>query len=348
LLLLLGLFALVGLLWAPVSAQQAMIRAVLFYSPTCPHCHIVMDEVLPPLQAQYGEQLQILEVNVQTPDGQRLYQDYSAYFSVPDNRQGVPALVVGDAYFVGSVEIPNFFPSLIEQGLAEGGIEWPVLNSMQAYLAEHGMTEPAGPSLGEIFSRDPLGNSISVVVLVALVSTAILSGYAFMNGGISLKAWPKWSIPALTLIGLGVASYLAFVEVTQTEAVCGPVGDCNAVQSSSYAYLFGVLPVAVLGLLGLISIGAAWAVQTYGGDDRRPVAAQALWGFAFAGVLFSIYLTYLEPFVIGATCAWCLTSAVVMLLILWAATPGAIEARHPARSRRGRPGYRRFRTRQAR
>jgi uncharacterized membrane protein len=35
-----------------------------------------------------------------------------------------------------------------------------------------------------------------------------------------------------------------------------------------------------------------------------------------AGTMFSIYLTFLEPFVIGATCAWCLTSAVLMTLLM--------------------------------
>ena len=34
------------------------------------------------------------------------------------------------------------------------------------------------------------------------------------------------------------------------------------------------------------------------------------------GMSFSIYLTFLEPFVIGATCMWCLSSAVIMLLLL--------------------------------
>jgi uncharacterized membrane protein len=43
------------------------------------------------------------------------------------------------------------------------------------------------------------------------------------------------------------------------------------------------------------------------------------------GTLFSIYLTFLEPFVIGATCAWCLASAVIMTALLWlAATPGRL------------------------
>jgi uncharacterized membrane protein len=41
------------------------------------------------------------------------------------------------------------------------------------------------------------------------------------------------------------------------------------------------------------------------------------------GVLFSTYLTYLEAFVIHATCSWCILSAVLMILLLWVSTPNA-------------------------
>jgi len=44
------------------------------------------------------------------------------------------------------------------------------------------------------------------------------------------------------------------------------------------------------------------------------------------GIAFSIYLTFLEPFVIGATCAWCLTSAIVMTALFWLAAPRARSA----------------------
>ena len=47
----------------------------------------------------------------------------------------------------------------------------------------------------------------------------------------------------------------------------------------------------------------------------------------FGGTLFSIYLTFLEPFVIGAVCAWCLTSAVVMTLLLVVAVRSMTEPR---------------------
>jgi uncharacterized membrane protein len=49
---------------------------------------------------------------------------------------------------------------------------------------------------------------------------------------------------------------------------------------------------------------------------QKGIAAIAMFGFAIFGVSFSIYLTFLEPFVIGATCLWCLSSATIMGLIL--------------------------------
>jgi len=100
------------------------------------------------------------------------------------------------------------------------------------------------------------------------------------------------------------------------------VGHCNTVQNSPYAKLFGVLPVGVLGLLGYAGILAAWAVQKFGPKGLRSISAMCLWGMSLFGVAFSIYLTFLEPFIIGATCMWCLSSAVVMTTFLWVTTPG--------------------------
>ena len=46
----------VGVLCAPagVPAQAGPVRAVLFYSPTCPHCHTVIRDVLPLVFARFG------------------------------------------------------------------------------------------------------------------------------------------------------------------------------------------------------------------------------------------------------------------------------------------------------
>jgi uncharacterized membrane protein len=61
--------------------------------------------------------------------------------------------------------------------------------------------------------------------------------------------------------------------------------------------------------------------------DRRleKPAAIGFWGMAFFAVIFSLYLTYLEPFVIKAVCIWCLASAVILALLLVLGTPAALR-----------------------
>ncbi len=134
------------------------------------------------------------------------------------------------------------------------------------------------------------------------------------------QALPRWLVPLTAVGGFGVAGYLTFVELTLTEAVCGVVGDCNTVQQSAYARVLSV-PVGVLGLAAYVVILAIWLLSR---DPRfRARADDLARAVVLFGVVFSIYLTFLEPFVIGATCIWCLTSAVVMLLLLWLITPSA-------------------------
>lgn len=130
-------------------------------------------------------------------------------------------------------------------------------------------------------------------------------------------------IPVLIIMGIGVAAYLSYVETQSVEAICGPVGDCNTVQQSRYATLFGFLPVGVLGLLGYLGMLAAWLTRKYLPRFAKP-ADIAFFGMALFAVIFSIYLTYLEPFVIGAVCIWCLTSAVIVTLLLLLGTPPVV------------------------
>jgi len=138
--------------------------------------------------------------------------------------------------------------------------------------------------------------------------------------------WYTWSIPIAVIGGLAVAGYLTFVESTGTGVICGPLGGCEAVQSSKYALLFGVLPVGLLGFLGFLGILAGWVAWQFGPETIKKLAVLSIWGMCIFGVLFSIYLTFLEPFVIGATCMWCLSSAVLMIILLLVSTPAAQQA----------------------
>lgn len=62
LLVMISLVAVLSHLIQPVQAQVAAIRAGLFYSPICPHCGRVIQQVIPPLAEQHGTRLQIFAI----------------------------------------------------------------------------------------------------------------------------------------------------------------------------------------------------------------------------------------------------------------------------------------------
>ncbi len=414
-----------GLGLCPASlAQEGLVRAVLFFSPTCPHCHQVINQDLPVIFERFGGearvwvdqavpaeqrafyyisngQLEVLLIDVSRQVGGILYERATEQFAVPRERQGVPRLVVGDSVLVGSLEIPTQFPELIQQAAASGGLDWPSIDGLverippipalvaqtdtvapdtapgdtaaprtdtvvqsepsaggrvdPAPAIDTATAEPAGDARAPTppadagadtmsapsgvvestldaipredgtmlsrFSRDPAGNGLSVVVLLAMILSVFI---------VSARA-PTWQaresasllVPVLAGAGVMVAGYLSYVETSGAVAVCGPVGDCNAVQQSLYARVLGI-PVGLLGLVGYVAIVVAWLL----GRGRGRLAR---WGtfaqlvMVFVGVVFSIYLTFLEPFVIGATCLWCLSSALIVTGMLWlVAGPGTL------------------------
>lgn len=326
--------------WA--QAEAPVVRAVLFYSPTCPHCQHVIEDVLPPLYEAYGPQLQIIGVNTLESEGWALYQAAAEAFTVPEEDQVVPLLIVDDTVLVGADQVEDRFPRLIEEGLTAGGVALPAIPGLLDLLppevaAQSGPAMPShtSPSPVELFARDPVGNTLAVIVVLGMIGSM---GYVAADGrrvlrrpgsasGANPATW-GWLVPVLAVAGLAVASYLSYVETTHAQAVCGPIGDCNTVQQSPYARLFGVLPIGLLGATGYLFILSMWLWQQIGADERRRAFAWlVLFGVAAAGTLFSIYLTLLEPFVIGATCAWCLSSAVIITaLLLLTARPALLAA----------------------
>jgi uncharacterized membrane protein len=298
-----------------VNAGEPIVHALLFYSPTCPHCHKVISDDLPPLFEKYGKQLRILLVNTQEQSGDALYDAAIKQFHIPEDRLGVPTLIVGNEVLVGSDEIPARFPGLIETFLAQGGVDWPSLPGLEPANVN---TPAAGEmgSLSEKLARDPIGNGLAIIVLIGMIIVVLLTFVRFKQNIKNPQSLGQaWVV--LCLLGLAVAGYMVYIDMAQVAAVCGPVGDCNTVQQSEYAHLFGVIPVSVLGVIGYLAILLAWGIGHYGSGKLAYQGRLALFFLALSGTLFSIYLTFLEPFVIGATCAWCLASAIIMTVLLW-------------------------------
>jgi cytochrome c biogenesis protein CcdA len=104
-----------------------------------------MDEHLPPLQEKYGDRLEIRDFELSTPQSYELWRSAMEVYEVPTERRGVPMLFVGDAVLVGSRQIPEQLPILIEEYLAAGGVDFPDLPGLDPAL-ETAATDTPEPS----------------------------------------------------------------------------------------------------------------------------------------------------------------------------------------------------------
>ena len=127
--------------------------------------------------------------------------------------------------------------------------------------------------------------------------------------------WLLWASAVLAGLGILVSGYLVVKRFTGGSLACTRWAQCDVVNNSVYSQLFGI-PVSVIGLAGyLLLLGLALAaLRTNGAMQRRILLLN--FALTLGGVGFSVYLTYLEIYVIEALCAWCVASAILIALLL--------------------------------
>jgi uncharacterized membrane protein len=133
-------------------------------------------------------------------------------------------------------------------------------------------------------------------------------------------ARPDWIVLGLALAGLIVAGYLTALKLGGTQAfLCRGGTGCDMVQASRYSLLAGV-PTAMWGA------GIYLAIAVLAAMPRTARRWQAAFMLASGAVAFSLYLTYISIFVIGATCPYCLVSggiAVALVVAMLLRRPSA-------------------------
>lgn len=347
----------------PQESAQPVVKAVLFWMQGCPHCHEVINTVIPPIQEKYGDQFHIEIIELASSDEVFALYDLAESMGFSKNDVGVPFLIIGEHVLIGSRDIPEQLPGLIDQYLAKGGADFPDSAALAALLnIPSAQTEAPTPTnepqqTAQATQASTLNPTIPATVNPPIESTPNVEFQTFQGENGFLFAWftiflllgvmafsavyiiqnkewlfstpsspaqlkfTHWWLPLLSLVGLGVAAYLAYVETQSVRAFCGPIGDCNTVQSSSYARLFDILPIGVLGVIGYVLIILAWAVGQFGPLPWSNLAKLSLLVMTFGGTLFSVYLTYLEVAVIRAVCMWCVSSALIMAGLLVLSVP---------------------------
>jgi len=110
-----------------VSAQGAVVRFYFFYSKDCDDCQPIKDEFLPALVAQYSNNIEInyLDVSDAALLEQRLTLEKWRGIKPPE--ANTPEIYIGDQALIGAEEIRTRLPELIDEYLAQGGIDLPDL-----------------------------------------------------------------------------------------------------------------------------------------------------------------------------------------------------------------------------
>jgi len=81
------------------GADDGKVEMVLFYSPTCPHCHHAMEFLDKEVSSKY-KNLAITKYNTSTKVGANYYFHYAKKLGI-DNAGAVPLAVFGDKYELG-------------------------------------------------------------------------------------------------------------------------------------------------------------------------------------------------------------------------------------------------------
>jgi uncharacterized membrane protein len=137
--------------------------------------------------------------------------------------------------------------------------------------------------------------------------------------GPEVRAVPLWfqlTTWGLALAGLGVSIYLTVAHFTSPRIlVCSEKGfvNCAAVTTSPESMVFGIFPVAVLGLAFYVFMAAAtspWAWRV-----TWPPVRWARFGSVIVGMVFVLYLLYTELFTLNAICLFCTIVHVITFLL---------------------------------
>jgi len=124
--------------------------------------------------------------------------------------------------------------------------------------------------------------------------------------------WLARSLYALLFVGFAIGIYMTIFSATGNEAMCLGSGACSTVTASRYSVINGI-PVPVIGLVGNLALLGVLFFETRNSFLQKN-GTLIFFGFALAGFAFTLWLIYLEIFILKAFCPFCVTAQTVMIL----------------------------------
>jgi uncharacterized membrane protein len=123
-------------------------------------------------------------------------------------------------------------------------------------------------------------------------------------------AWPYWIAALLSLVGLADAIYLTVQHLTGESLRCTIISGCSEVLGSPYSHI-GSVPLAAIGAVAYFAVFSLATLRAFG-----YVLAGRVLKFVVAIMFFTtLWLLYLQAFVIKHFCQYCLLSAAVTIAL---------------------------------
>lgn len=126
--------------------------------------------------------------------------------------------------------------------------------------------------------------------------------------------WKKCSIISFSFAGFWVSCYLLWAHLTNHQVFCGNSISCDLVLKSHYSTIAGI-PVTFFGMLTYLILLIITLLRGHVGKYFDTNIRITTYGISLTGFLYSGYLSYIQMFVLNATCIWCLTSMILITFI---------------------------------
>ena len=108
-----------------LPCNPSQVHGLYFYSVDCPHCMVVLNDLLLPMQNELGTKLHIRLVEIDYAENYELLIRAEDHFSVWPEERAIPVLIIDGQVLIGEDAIKENLRDIIEQGILSGGIPWP-------------------------------------------------------------------------------------------------------------------------------------------------------------------------------------------------------------------------------
>ena len=124
---------------------DGVVHGFYFYSPECSHCEAIGSDVLPALEARFGNRLELLRFDIREPANYRVLLALEERYGVEN--VGLPEVFIGSDVLVGEDAVRSGLERLVEKYLEAGGVDFPTPDLPVAGGTPAPTATPAGEAI---------------------------------------------------------------------------------------------------------------------------------------------------------------------------------------------------------